>query len=209
MFGFGWGIAGAALATSVAQYISFFILYWKLRSKQMLQARHIRTKPKKDSIQPLLKVELFTLLWQRIDILSHQFHAPSSALLPKLRLSQECELLWELNDLSPLMPQCTIYSMRLTLGKFHMYTWSPFYKLLSVQSGLALSGRSIVMMGTYVTATSLIAGLGATTLAASEILRQVFYLRLKEQCCNLMFCCKRPSLQRIEASMEQKILVAH
>ena len=59
MFGFGWGIAGAALATSVAQYISFFILYWQLRRKKMLQARHIRTKPKKDSIQPLLKVWQF------------------------------------------------------------------------------------------------------------------------------------------------------
>lgn len=56
MFGFGWGIAGAALATSAAQYISFAILYWKLRSKKILQARHIRTKPKRDSIQPLLKV---------------------------------------------------------------------------------------------------------------------------------------------------------
>ena len=45
--------------------------------------------------------------------------------------------------------------------------------LHTLQSGLALSVRSIVMMGTYVTATSLIASLGATTLAASEILRQV------------------------------------
>ena len=32
MFGLGWGVAGAAIATSVSQYISFAILYWKMRT---------------------------------------------------------------------------------------------------------------------------------------------------------------------------------
>ena len=47
------------------------------------------------------------------------------------------------------------------------------YSCQWLQSGLALSMRSVIVMGTYVFATSLISSLGATTLAASEIMRQV------------------------------------
>jgi len=46
-------------------------------------------------------------------------------------------------------------------------------------SGLALSMRSVVIMGTYVFATSLISSLGAVTMAASEIMRQVFILSVQ------------------------------
>lgn len=46
-------------------------------------------------------------------------------------------------------------------------------RLFALQSGLFLSLRSVILMGTYVFATSIIAGIGAATLAASEIVRQV------------------------------------
>lgn len=44
--------------------------------------------------------------------------------------------------------------------------------MFALQSGLALSLRSVIVMGTYVFATSMVASLGSVTLAASEIMRQ-------------------------------------
>lgn len=72
---------------------------------------------------------------------------------------------------------CDDMGLLVIANSFHQNSY-PKAVIDSLQSGLALSMRSIVMMGTYVTATSLIAGLGATTLAASEILRQVIVLPL-------------------------------
>ena len=56
MFGLGWGVAGAAIATSVSQYISFAILYWKMRTSQMLYASHVRDVPSRENVTPFLKV---------------------------------------------------------------------------------------------------------------------------------------------------------
>ena len=62
MFGLGWGVAGAAIATSVSQYISFAILYWKMRTSQMLYASHVRDVPSRENVTPFLKVRwLLTL----------------------------------------------------------------------------------------------------------------------------------------------------
>ena len=56
MFGLGWGVAGAAIATSVSQYISFAILYWKMRTSKMLYASHVRDVPSRENVTPFLKV---------------------------------------------------------------------------------------------------------------------------------------------------------
>ena len=43
----------------------------------------------------------------------------------------------------------------------------------------ALAQRPLILQGTYVFATSIIASLGAITLAASEIMRQVFIISMQ------------------------------
>lgn len=58
MFVLGWGVAGAAIATSVSQYVSFFILYWRMRATKMLLASHVRDVPSKEDVAPFLKVKL-------------------------------------------------------------------------------------------------------------------------------------------------------
>ena len=56
MFGLGWGVAGAAIATSISQYVTFGILYTKMRTSEMLYAVDVRGLPSREAISPLLMV---------------------------------------------------------------------------------------------------------------------------------------------------------
>ena len=56
IFGLGWGVAGAAIATSVSQYASLLVMCRMLLKKDMLQAEHLRQPPSKAQVAPLLRV---------------------------------------------------------------------------------------------------------------------------------------------------------
>ena len=56
MFGLGWGVAGAALATSASQYASFAVMYYLMLKKGILQQQHMRTVPGLAQVLPILQV---------------------------------------------------------------------------------------------------------------------------------------------------------
>lgn len=56
MFGLGWGVAGAALATSASQYISFGLLYARMLSKGMLLPEDMQRLPPWATVKPFLAV---------------------------------------------------------------------------------------------------------------------------------------------------------
>lgn len=58
MFGFGWGVAGAALATSFSQYCSLGILLAMGIRKGMLKFSDLRYPPDPRDIGALLRVRL-------------------------------------------------------------------------------------------------------------------------------------------------------
>ena len=58
MFVFGWGVAGAALATSLSQYMSAAIMLALLIQKGWLQPRHLLHRPSWALWAPLLKVRI-------------------------------------------------------------------------------------------------------------------------------------------------------
>lgn len=56
MFVLGWGVAGAALATSASQYASFAVMYYLMVKKGILQQRHMTQIPKLAQVLPILQV---------------------------------------------------------------------------------------------------------------------------------------------------------
>lgn len=58
MFVFGWGVAGAALATSASQYISAAIMLMLQVRNGMLQLHHVLERPLWHDWAPLIKVWL-------------------------------------------------------------------------------------------------------------------------------------------------------
>jgi len=56
MFVLGWGVAGAALATSASQYASFAVMYYLMLKKGILQQQDMRTVPGLAQVMPILKV---------------------------------------------------------------------------------------------------------------------------------------------------------
>lgn len=56
MFGLGLGAGGAALATTVSQYISCFVLYYMLVKRDMLRVSDAVRPPSMTHLMPLLKV---------------------------------------------------------------------------------------------------------------------------------------------------------
>lgn len=56
IFGFGWGVFGAALATSVAQYLAFAVLFVLLLERKMLYLKDLARLPSIMEFAPLLKV---------------------------------------------------------------------------------------------------------------------------------------------------------
>ena len=56
MFVLGWGVAGAGLATSAAQYASFAVMYYLMVKKGILQQRHMRQIPSLAQVLPILQV---------------------------------------------------------------------------------------------------------------------------------------------------------
>ncbi|DBB12825.1 TPA: hypothetical protein ACH3X3_005589 [Trebouxia sp. C0006] len=101
MFVLGWGVAGAALATSASQYASFAVMYYLMLKKGILQQQDMRTVPGLAQVMPILK------------------------------------------------------------------------------SGLSLSLRNVSSMVVILTATSMVTGLGTITMAAHEILRQVWIISIQ------------------------------
>ncbi|KAA6423129.1 MAG: hypothetical protein FRX49_07116, partial [Trebouxia sp. A1-2] len=101
MFVLGWGVAGAALATSASQYASFAVMYYLMLKKGILQQQDMRNVPGLAQVMPILK------------------------------------------------------------------------------SGLSLSLRNVSSMVVILTATSMVTGLGTITMAAHEILRQVWIISIQ------------------------------
>lgn len=58
MFVLGWGVAGAALATTASQYASFSVMYYLMVKKGILQQRHMRQIPKLAQVLPILQVRV-------------------------------------------------------------------------------------------------------------------------------------------------------
>ena len=56
MFVLGWGVAGAALATTASQYASFAVMYYLMLKKGILQQKHMQTVPRLDQVLPILQV---------------------------------------------------------------------------------------------------------------------------------------------------------
>lgn len=56
MFVLGWGVAGAALATSASQYASFAVMYYLMLKKGILQQQDMRNVPGLAQVMPILKV---------------------------------------------------------------------------------------------------------------------------------------------------------
>ena len=56
MFRLGWGVAGAALATSASQYLALGVMLYMLVRKGMLQPRDLRQVPGWREVLPLLRV---------------------------------------------------------------------------------------------------------------------------------------------------------
>jgi Na+-driven multidrug efflux pump len=61
MFGLGFGAGGAALATTVSQYISCFVLYRMLVKKDMLRVSDVMRPPSMARLMPVLKVNMPSL----------------------------------------------------------------------------------------------------------------------------------------------------
>ena len=71
MFGFGMGVAGAALATSFSQYCSLFILLAMGIQKGMLRTSDLRYPPDPRDIGALLRVSTASLLSVCPHVLCH------------------------------------------------------------------------------------------------------------------------------------------
>ena len=56
MFRLGWGVAGAALATSASQYLALGVMLYMLVRKGMLQPKDLRQVPGWREVLPLLRV---------------------------------------------------------------------------------------------------------------------------------------------------------
>ena len=56
IFVFGWGVAGAALATSVSQYVGMAAMLYLLNKKRVLNFADLRHVPSVSEIAPLLRV---------------------------------------------------------------------------------------------------------------------------------------------------------
>ena len=56
MFVLGWGVAGAALATTASQYASFAVMYYLMLKKGILRQQDMRTVPGLAQILPILQV---------------------------------------------------------------------------------------------------------------------------------------------------------
>ena len=56
MFRLGWGVAGAALATSASQYLALGVMLYALVRKGMLQPQDLRQVPGWREVLPLLRV---------------------------------------------------------------------------------------------------------------------------------------------------------
>ena len=56
MFGFGWGVAGAALATTLSQYVCFVVMFSLLWRNKILDPHHLLLRPVWAQWAPMLKV---------------------------------------------------------------------------------------------------------------------------------------------------------
>ena len=56
IFVFGWGVAGAALATSASQYVGMAAMLYLLKRRRILNFAHLRHVPSISEIAPLLSV---------------------------------------------------------------------------------------------------------------------------------------------------------
>lgn len=56
IFVFGWGVAGAALATSASQYVGMAAMLYLLNKKRVLNFADLRHMPSVSEIAPLLRV---------------------------------------------------------------------------------------------------------------------------------------------------------
>ena len=56
IFVFGWGVAGAALATSASQYVGMAAMLYLLNKKRVLNFADLRHMPSISEIAPLLRV---------------------------------------------------------------------------------------------------------------------------------------------------------
>lgn len=56
IFVLGWGVAGAALATSASQYASFAVMYYLMLKKGMLRQQDMATVPGLAQVLPILQV---------------------------------------------------------------------------------------------------------------------------------------------------------
>lgn len=58
MFVLGWGVAGAALATSASQYASFGVMYYLMLKKGILRQQDMATVPGLAQVLPILQVSI-------------------------------------------------------------------------------------------------------------------------------------------------------
>ena len=56
MFVWGWGVAGAALATTASQYASFAVMYYLMLNKGILRQQDMQTVPRLHQVLPILQV---------------------------------------------------------------------------------------------------------------------------------------------------------
>lgn len=56
IFGLGWGVAGAALATSLSQYVGVAAMLYLLQRKRVLNFAHMLHIPSISDVAPLLWV---------------------------------------------------------------------------------------------------------------------------------------------------------
>lgn len=58
MFVLGWGVAGAAIATTTAQYASFAVMYYLMLKKGILRQQDMATVPGLAQVLPILRVSI-------------------------------------------------------------------------------------------------------------------------------------------------------
>ena len=151
------GVAGAALATSASQYISALALSGLLVAKQQLDPADLREMPPLAEIRMFLKVPLLDG--------AHAFHRRANTRTYACTFSLRQSLRRRQSVIAtPGLQLCDMYVSKLAESE---------PSLRGTQAGISLSVRNVLSISVILTGTSLVANLGAVTLAAHEIVRQV------------------------------------
>ncbi len=178
IFVFGWGVAGAALATSASQYVGMAAMLYLLKRRRILNFAHLRHVPSISEIAPLLSVS-----WHSMHLCSPWILCLSSARRTvnfwKASIDSSLQSLLRIVSISPMAVATPDGRGQSSSLQAMMRTKDESDGAFCLQSGLALSVRNLGTMGVILYGTTLVSRMGAATLAAHEIMRQVFIFSIQ------------------------------